>query len=207
MRSGFLSAENNETFYSFDWQNENTPSAQLFVWSTIEWIIRQQECRKNATQQKEEKGDNVVKPTISLSYRNNVSGKSSDTWPLYSKGQHLRYNGENMSLFFFVSAQMNARKKIVDAILFCYLVEWAKNYALGWHGYPMFMFRMFQATAKKSDSSFAFFLVVNRVFHHSNRILIHSHNDILFQSFTQTEYHWLYAIRNDFYDFYKYHVS
>lgn len=111
MRSGFLSAENNETFYSFDWQNENTPSAQLFVWSTIEWIIRQQECRKNATQQKEEKGDNVVKPTISLSYRNNVSGKSSDTWPLYSKGQHLRYNGENMSLFLFVSAQMNARRK------------------------------------------------------------------------------------------------
>lgn len=138
---------------------------------------------------------------------NNVSGKSSDTWPLYSKGQHLRYNGENMSLFFFVSAQMNARKKIVDAILFCYLVEWAKNYALGWHGYPMFMFRMFQATAKKSDSSFAFFLVVNRVFHHSNRILIHSYNDILFQSFLQIEYHWLYAIRNDFYDFYKYHVS
>lgn len=95
---------------------------------------------------------------------------------------------------------------IVDAILFCYLVEWATNYALGWHGYPMFMFRMFQASAKKSDSSFAFFLVVNRVFHHLNRILIHSHNDILFQSFTQ-EYHWLYAIRNDFYDFYKYHVS
>lgn len=42
---------------------------------------------------------------------NNVSGKSSDTWPLYSKGQHLRYNGENMSLFLFVSAQMNVRKK------------------------------------------------------------------------------------------------